>query len=201
MYNRNKLILNNEDNLYNRTSKYLLPQFKLIFNPQEMQIISSLKWITSAVYDEAYPLPFSNNLYSVFDSDTELDYTELRTNEYYVTDYPYIDTELNKHVLVMRLPIDNSVYHFVRGNYSMMYTQEEVDLLFPKKTFINGIEYYSEVYSVLTKRDDYLEIFKNKIREEFNTDHVAEKLDEYDYPPFTENEVLNYQNINLIKLN
>lgn len=192
MYSRNRLNLNNEESLYNRTSKYLLPQFKLIFNANEMQVISGLKWITSAIYDEAYPLPFGNNLYCVFDADTELDYSILRKNKYYVADYPFVDFELNKHVLVVKLPIKHSVSNFLIGQYSMIYEQETIDELFVKKMFVDGIEYYADIYSILTRRDDYNELFKLKIKEEFNTDTLPTEIGEYDFPPMMENEVLNF---------
>ena len=77
MYNRTKLNSFNEDVMYNKTSKYLLPQMKYIFTPNEMQYVSNIDWITCAIYDEKYNVPFDNNIYCVFSANTELDYSIL----------------------------------------------------------------------------------------------------------------------------
>ena len=194
MYNRTKLNSFNEDVMYNKTSKYLLPQMKYIFTPNEMQYVSNIDWITCAIYDEKYNVPFDNNIYCVFSANTELDYSILKENQYYVDDYPFIDDKLDKHVIVFTLPV-KCMYHFVRGNYSKMYTREEINDLFPEKMYNNNIEYFTDVFSILTKREDYIELFKDKIAEEFNTTTVPEnKIKEYDFPPLMENEILNYSN-------
>ena len=76
-----------------------------------------------------------------------------------------------------------------------MYTQQEIEELFISTIEDeSGIEYFSEVYSILIGMEEYTETFIDKINQEFDTDIAITDLKkkELDYPPLLSQEVIDY---------
>jgi hypothetical protein len=116
----------------------------------------------------------------------------IRNQDFYIDDYIY-DIHKKYHMFVLKLPSNNIVIKFIEGRYSEMYNQEEVDQYFKKKIFNGKEEVFTPVYSILTKRDDYQDIFKKILNIDFGADNITLNEDaELDYPPFLESEIFNY---------
>jgi len=186
----NSIGINLNKPFHNRTYRFLGPQVNRIFSKQQMKIFVELDWLTFSIYD-ALDTEETFNLYGVFRID-DIDYSVLCSGEYYIKDYPLIDAELDKHVIVYKLPI-NSMSDFLAGRYSLMYTQDQIDTLFIK-TLVDeetGIEKYTDVYCILSKHPQYEAVYRNNFINEFDMEPVS--VDEYDLPPLLIQEVLNYE--------
>lgn len=122
-----------------------------------------------------------------------------RQKPYYVIDYPFdSNKDGHLHVIVFKLPKPETLTTFLKGEYSKMYTKEEVNKWIPKNyiDIENGKEVskYTITYQVITRHPDYFEIFRDKICEELGVreSSVSPKA-EYDFPPYIPNEVLRYK--------
>ena len=72
-----------------------------------------------------------------------------------------------------------------------MFSKEDIDRIYLKKIRVNGVEKYTDVYSILTKFDAYKNVFLDKLYLEFGSS-VIEGDYEYDLPPLLNEEVFNY---------
>jgi len=73
-----------------------------------------------------------------------------------------------------------------------MFSSVDIERFFLKTVTIKGVERYTDVYSILTKRLDYDNIFLERINKDFNSDiETLEQDIEYDYPPIKAEEILN----------
>ena len=184
----NILRLTNEP-YYNRTFKFLGPQINRILSEGQLRLFDQIECITFAIYDENNPVD-EFALHYIFKPEA-INYSILTKTEYYIRDYP-INEEL--HCIVYRFPIDN-IKEFILGDYTKMYTQQEIEELFISTIEDeSGIEYFSEVYSILVGMEEYTETFIDKINEEFDTDIAITDLKkkELDYPPLLSQEVIDY---------
>jgi hypothetical protein len=120
-------------------------------------------------------------------------WNEKNINTYKVWDYVVEDLHLSHyHVFVLDIsPFENTIAEFDKGNYSKMFTDEEL-----KKYNITKIKNGkpSILYATLKKLPEAKEVFKNRIKKEFGT-ILTEDIDveEYDIPPFKRNEIMNYE--------
>lgn len=119
---------------------------------------------------------------------------------YYVSDYPFDD---NKHMVVLKIPRDfnTSYVHFVKGNYSQMYTTKSLNNYFKyinisnKELEIRQNKKMKVTRSVLSKDSKYVSTFVNIVNHEFKSDATVEdfKDAELDFPPKKEEEIFNYK--------
>ena len=117
---------------------------------------------------------------------------EFRSSPFYYDDYPFGSMDDNKHVAVVRIPDrwSRSYKNFLKGKYSHMYTEKDMDLcMFAPK--IGGM--VSTVYQVLTKDPAYEQDYIGKVKEFYRTSTIPDVIEEYDLPPFPRYEILNYQ--------
>lgn len=188
-YTKNNYLTITDKPYYNRTFKFLGPQINRIMSEGQLILFNQLEWLTFSIYDENYD-DTEFNLHCIF-KPYNIDYTSLLNNKYYIRDYP-----INKDTqcIVYSLPIDN-IESFILGDYTKMYTEEQIEEMFISTIESeDGIEYFSEVYSVLTGMVEYQQSFVDKINEDFNSDITINSLvkKELDYPPLLSQEVLNY---------
>ena len=189
MYSTERFVTS--DNLFiNRTNKYLARQVRYLFDEQQLDIFANLDWIAFTIGDARRKT--MGNLHFVFRVNNNIDYSILYESPYYVENYVYLDKELDKHCLVFKPPINN-INHFIKGEYSKMYNDVQLDDLFEKSVLnpTTGTDCYTDIYSVLTKIPEYEQTFKNNVLKMFNTEAV--NVDEYDFPPLLNEEVLFYE--------
>lgn len=117
----------------------------------------------------------------------------------YVNDYCY-DSNRNGHlhVIVLKLPFPEKFHIFMKGNYSEMYSPEEINTWFvktiTKKVGKENVEYNTDQFSVLTRDINYFPKFKDKVYKEFGTRLTDDETkNEYDFPPHLNNEILRYE--------
>lgn len=115
----------------------------------------------------------------------------------YITDYCYDSNKTGHyHVVVVKLPFVEKFHYFMKGEYSKMYSEQEIDQWFikniVKKENKKEVSYLTDQYSVLSHNSDYYEIFKQQVYEEFGTILDGDKTVEYDFPPHFNNEILRY---------
>lgn len=115
---------------------------------------------------------------------------ELKQKKYYVDDYPFkADIRDTKYfVVVLTIPEKHrdTYYNFKKGNYSQMYSEEDIDRLYAGKECLET--------RVLRKDTTLYVHLVNRIKEEYATTVSLEdmgNINEYELPPDMELEVLN----------
>ena len=108
---------------------------------------------------------------------------------FYVTSYAFDDLEKGRqHMLVITIPesFNESYDSFVKGHYSQMYTDNQINILFPDPT--------NEVRAVLKRTESAYSEFASKISNSFNTTVSKQDLvgAELDFPLEKEKEYFNY---------
>ena len=119
----------------------------------------------------------------------------IRCQEYYVGDY-CPDSEIvgsRKQMIVIHIPeMFNDAYdHFLKGNYSVMYLEEELKALF------SNTERKKEL-DILTRNPKIVQDFVKQVNEEFNTSVNSEhfKMAELELPLKKKEEIFNYKKNN-----
>lgn len=162
----------------NKTWRFLLPclrghgdTFVMKFNP----VFKLAVGIHDTLLDNS-EYSDSRNIYILCDTLTnESQYKEfieyVKTQSYYVTEYcPDSElTESRKNMLVIKVPeIFNDAYdNFLQGNYSLMYLEKELSILF-------GAEAKKKEFNILSRNPKIIENFVKEVNQEFNT-KVTEK--------------------------
>lgn len=113
--------------------------------------------------------------------------TWLSYQPYYKHDY---SIGSRKHMIIISIPsiFENAYEQFLLGNYSKMYTLEEIALLFSTKD-------RKTEYDIITKNILIEEDFIKRVNTEFGTSVSSfnEPIKEYEFPLNMEEEVFNYQ--------
>lgn len=131
----------------------------------------------------------------------------IRQQEYYVDDYLYnVNSKCCSHMVVLRFPENfKSIYNsFVKGEYSKMYSQQELKKYFPLATLSktknitisDSLGDNLEIHKVFTKAPELKAIFIEKINKDFGLEMLEEEFDknmELDYLPTLEEELFNYK--------
>lgn len=136
----------------------------------------------------------------------------IRNQEYYIDDYLYdINSKCCSHMVVLRFPdtFGKKFNNFVKGEYSKMYTQEEIKKYFPLAslnkskniTISNSLGDNLEIHKVFTKEPEFKKIFIDKINKDFGLEMSENEFDinmELDYLPTLEEELFNYKKQQLL---
>lgn len=215
MYSRENRIVPRAGQTYkNRTLKYIWPALNSSnFSNDVNNALNGLHKLAVGIADYNYNQGKDygeDTLYVLFDINGRMKYNKyaniaasrkffaqfldrVKTEKSYVTDYAYDDVMLgHQHMVVFNLNIKDIVSKFIAGEYSKMYTPEQIDKWITKIKMINGTEYLTETYQILAKDPTYTRMFQKKIAEEFNTSVMVEQPMEYDFPPFLNEEIFNY---------
>lgn len=209
-------------NLYeNRTWKYLYPSLKR-YGPRLLKELSLFFKLGVGIGD--YNMTgekYGNCLFILVDTNIQfnnsVEIENYKSNfskfldwvsyePFYVDDYIYEGMGgSEKHMVVIRIPADHdkSYMHFIRGQYSQMYKQREINEYFQYINILNkDIEEVrnnkiENTRYILFKDSDYLEDFLTIVCKDF-----GEKVDkirkyylnaELDYPPKLQEEIFNYK--------
>ncbi len=193
----------------NQTRKYLVQQVQH-YGEEFMHHIKNNQVLVYAVQDyKTGSKKIEPHIYALIDVNGEkryniyVDQLESRKqfqkslsffqNHYsYVTDYCYDSNKTGHlHVIVFKLPFPEKLKYFLEGQYSKMYSEEELKKWFPKTIRKNK----TEQWMVLTKDKEHIPIFIKKLENEFgklkitNDDLIDAELD---FPPNLKNEILRY---------
>lgn len=112
----------------------------------------------------------------------------------YVTDYCYDSNKTGHlHVIVFKLPYPDKFNYFIKGLYSKMYSEKEIDQWIVKYIKKNKKDYKTDQYCVLSHDEEYFPVFKDIVKEEFGTILTDNDIGmEYDFPPQLNKEILRY---------
>lgn len=206
------------DELYrNKTHTYILPIIKDYGSEFVNMFAENLNPIAYTIGDMSHDVNYLDNnyLYVTCTMNSSVEYTKRifnpeRFNNFkkflewvknyscYVTEYMQGDVWDNRYTFVFNMPegYENVKRTFMNGDYSSLYTQEQLNRIIPKKFKRGDVEYLSSVYRVVTKDPSYLPLFNQKLKEDFDgLDIDIDDERELDYKPQLHQEVLNY-NIN-----
>lgn len=179
----------------NKTLKYLVPALNYYGSTLKAKI--NLIFILSfGIFDnllEGSHLEGQKNIFILIDRKVNPSQFEnfmnwVKLQEYYITDYVYDDLEKGcQQMLVLKFPtpLEDAYSKFLKGQYSKMYTKEEIETYFKGK----------EATEVFRKSFSAKQQFISTIKEVFDTsleetDFINHQV-EYDIPPVKEQEFFN----------
>lgn len=129
----------------------------------------------------------------------------VKNQDYYIADYCPDSEVLNsrKHMIVLRIPklFDDAYDHFLQGNYSLMYLDEEIKIMFSNNNS------RKKEYDILTRNPQIVEEFTNSVNEEFVTSGKTKptpldfKNAELELPLKKSEEIFSYKENNTIFFN
>lgn len=124
----------------------------------------------------------------------------LKYQGYYIADY-CPDSEIlksRKHVIVLKIPevFSDAYDHFLQGNYSLMYLEQDLKLLFSNPA-------RQKEYDILSRNSKIIEEFTKKVNDEFGTTVESEhfKNAELELPLKKIEEIFNYKENDTIFFN
>lgn len=181
----------------NRTRQYLLPAivtelgavFKQKFNTEIFKVAVGIR---DVLLDGTNILNSKKAIFILVDktvltSEFNKFKSWVKYKPYYITDYQYSEYY---HMFVLEIPdnLHESYNKFKKGEYSKMFTDEQLDKYYPNK---------GETYKVLIKHPTTRKKFLESIRKEYDVDIVESDFinAEVDYPPKVEEykEIFNYE--------
>jgi hypothetical protein len=114
----------------------------------------------------------------------------IREQKYYIADY-CPDSEIlksRKHMIVINIPetFYNAYDQFLKGNYSLMYSEQELKLLFSSNL-------RKKEYDILSKNPEIVSEFAKEVNNEFGTKAIADdfKNSELELPLKKTEEIFN----------
>jgi len=203
VYSPDKEIMLNTKGVYkNKTLRYIVPILKQ-YGTEFAKKLNRVPVRGFTIGDMIFSDSLNDFIFMVV-STVNLNYFNdllqyLEKQPYYISDY-ILSIKENTHVIVFKNPMPEIIDPFLKGDYSKMYTQEEIERFFIKLVKIKNIEYYTDVYSILTKREEYKTKFEEILGLDFNTSITLDDNREFDYPPLLAEEVLNTKENNSLDL-
>jgi len=192
----------------NKTWNFIVPIIKE-YDDLFLTKLSQQQVLAYAIHDyfiNDNNIPTDNYLYILCNTKTKSKFIDflkyVKTKPYYITDYTF-DINLHNpttHIIVIKLPehYTDLLTNFIQGNYTKLYTKEQIDFLF------NNATKQDLQRKILTKHSTIYNNFIQKINIEFNTnltlsDFISEggDLKEVELPPNLSEEVFNYQSFDL----
>ncbi len=179
----------------NKTRLYLLPVTK-IYGKEFFNNFSKIFKLGFGINDFTMPdnLKFDNHIFILLQSDLKSEnfndfLTWIRKQSYYEKDYAFDNIKNgDKHMVIVRIPkrYKYSYNAFVKGEYSKMYSEQDM-----RNLFNTG----DTRLPVLTKSDNAMKKFVSKINADYNTEfEFGELAGECEYPinENINNETFNY---------
>lgn len=157
----------------NRSMLYIKPAFLLLMSKKEFSAINHtiVGCGITPDYNIVYFLNDTNKL--TYDLIAAL----IKNNEY-VKDFPH---SKNIHAVIIESPI--KIENFLQGEYTKIYTKEQLDICFPKNT---------KQYKILSKdssyKPEYLKFLNRCFNTTLNIDDIENHI-QWDIPPQLENEL------------
>lgn len=221
MYYTNEII-SPDDYVMNKTRLYLVQQLQH-YGEQFVQFFTKNNITTFAIQDYGFNITeesrkIDSNVYIVFDVNGKKkagNYIDVQSSRLvfqntlqyyqnhpaYVTDYCYDSNRTGHlHVIVVKLPFPEKMKLFLKGAYSKMYSQTELQNWFVKeiteKVVIENkllsVKKITNQWGVLTKHPDYKKEFIETINNEFGTKLDVNDVNdhEFDISPKLNKEIL-----------
>lgn len=191
------------ENYINRTWKYLLPCLN-IYGPQFRQKLVNVFKLAVGIGDTLYTKNRDKSCLFLL-IDKKINNTQFKhfieyvyNQVYYVDDYCFDDPLTGRlHIVVIEMPsiYKKSYERFLEGNYSKMYTKENIANLYDK--YNSKSKVFKDVRHVLTRDrkaiPSFIKVLKNTFGDDINlTVEDAENHKEYDLPLNTKEEIFNY---------
>jgi hypothetical protein len=112
--------------------------------------------------------------------------------------YPFNgDMDTNFWIITIPVPeiFQDSMYNFLKGNYSKIYTPVQLNNYIKKHIIVGNQKAKNDTYQILSKDPEYVEYFeKNLIREfRLKKDFKVDENIELDIPPILGNECFNIE--------
>jgi len=173
--------------MFNRTRcymQYVLNTYPTVFK-KELSKVKFEMYVGDTHYYKTRP--FENLIFLKVPYNTSL-IKATRDIKLYHDEYPFDLT--SEYVLVFKIPEEyqQSYEHFLKGEYSKMYSKKQItELKIPQ--IVNGN--INDIYCILTKNKMAMDSYKRVIKEVYGTTDVTEDPDEYDIPPRIRKEFLN----------
>lgn len=201
----------------NKTWRYLYPTLKC-YGPDLDNYITSFIKLSIGIGDTNVAFE-EDNLFILFDVELKnhmqinlQKYREkfqqflhfVRIQHYYTSDYVYkYDKFSTGHVVVLKIPyiFKNAMYNFIKGKYSLMYSEEQINKYFGFRKFDNKTLEREVNKIIKSTRDVFLKDEKRKkafikrVNFDFDTNIKEEMFNdnfELDYPPRFSEEIFNY---------
>lgn len=197
MYDLKQKIVVSKGQFQNKTMRYLLPLLKAYGNIF-IEYFYCLKIKFCGIADYNYNDELGVNLFVVIEVNNYNLYNRFlkffKEQDYYVNDFIFSISN-NLHCFVIKFPFPKIIEKFLLGKYSELLSKEDVNRFYDKTFISKGIEYYTPVYSIVTKKKEYRDIFLETVRKDFGATTDIEGDFEYDYPPILSMEILNYDEI------
>jgi len=221
MYYTNEII-SPDDYVMNKTRLYLVQQLQH-YGEQFVEFFTKNNITTFAIQDYGFNITeesrkIDSNVYIVFDVNGKKkagNYIDVQSSRIvfqntlqyyqnhpaYVTDYCYDSNRTGHlHVIVVKLPFPEKMKLFLKGAYSKMYSQTELQNWFVKeiteKVMIENkllsVKKITNQWGVLTKHPDYKKEFIETISNEFGTKLDVNDVNdhEFDISPKLNKEIL-----------
>lgn len=182
----------NIDSIFNnRTYLYLSPVLLKHGDYFKQRVLADTHRIAYGILDTALlgsPLIESNNkrpiflLLSTLIKPTRLDsfLNFIRTEHYYITDYIFdtFNTYPSQRMVVLDIPKEyyKTYDEFKLGNYSSMFTEEQIKDLFESR------QVDKDVIKVLTKDPNYKKTFTQIVEKRFGVEVSTNQIKELDFP-------------------
>lgn len=183
----------------NKTLLYILPQLNF-YSRNISNRIKTDNFYGCYIGYKALDTEHIYLLYKVIDEDTK-SFVQWLSNKDYCVDY--IDVDSVYKLLKIELPekFRGSLERFIGGEYSEMYSKEDVDKIFMPIEY-KYLKELQELFNkenedlkkILTKNKEYEKVFLDKINNTFDTN--LEKLNEkseYDFKPNLKDEIFYYE--------
>lgn len=201
----------------NKTWRYLYPTLKY-YGPDLDNYITSFIKLSIGIGDTNVAFE-EDNLFTLFDVELKnhmqinlQKYREkfqqflhfVRIQHYYTSDYVYkYDKFSTGHVVVLKIPyiFKSAMYNFIKGKYSLMYSEEQINKYFGFRKFDNKTLEREVNKIIKSTRDVFLkdekrkEAFIKRVNFDFDTNIKEEMFNdnfELDYPPRFSEEIFNY---------
>ena len=200
----------------NKTWRFLVPTLKF-YKGDFVKKFSALFKLAVGIHDtllDGSEISENNNLYVLVDKKYNeeafydfLDYCEGKT--YFIDKYAYEDNVVNsrKYMIVLKIPskFSHAYACFLRGEYSQMYLDEDLQQLY-FNALKNPEKYKSQFinYQILSKTGNIaLEKFTSTIKEEFNVDVSTDDFyeTEWELPLVKKEEIFNFKENTTIYFN
>lgn len=181
----------------NRTWKYLFPCLKG-HGPACTEVINSMFKLAVGIDDTTQKEYKGKSILLMVDSKfLEKEFRKglawLKIQDFYITDYvaeASLTSMSRKHIIQVRIPevYETAYEHFIRNEYSKMYTEEQIVALFTQNIF-------SPYVGVLQRSKQAFNTFIEEINAMYDTKLKAADFAgdiEYDHPIIPEEEIFNF---------
>lgn len=181
----------------NRTYIYLRPALKLL-GPTFVAKFNNFSKLAYGIHDtmlDGTPIEYQRTVFVLIDKLFQPAITQdclnwIRNQEFYISDYPFDGFEGRTIMLILEFPEKHGdIYDkFLDGQYSYMYTHNELEDLFTDGTFEKNI---------LIRNKSARLGFVARVNEIYNSNATVEDFKgtgvQYDFPPIQKEEYFNFK--------